>query len=142
MVNAPASPSEVTLPQKAREAREGAPPTPRLSGLWEARPAGPKPRPGSCRARVAEISRAGELRARGDERAAAGRRSGLVLSNLISFALASPELPRTLAGVRGGIVPAAGGAWECTWRTAAPLSFVVRRSRGSGHRLPQTPRAR
>lgn len=69
------------------------------------------------------------------------RTRGLVLSNLILFAPASPELPGTLVRARGGTVPAAGGAGERTCPTPAPLSFVVSCLPGSHDRLPQTPRA-
>lgn len=70
MVNAPASPSEVTLPEDGPGGSGG---SPRLRGLWEACLEGLQPHLGFCRALLAEISCGPELLVRGAEQAAVAR---------------------------------------------------------------------
>lgn len=99
MVNAPASPSEVTLPEDGPGGSGG---SPRLRGLWEACLEGLQPHFGFCRTLLRDFTRPGAPGAwgrAGSRGQGSGmevsRTRGLVLSNLILFAPASPELPGT-----------------------------------------------
>ena len=142
-VNAPASPSEVTVPPMAREAGEGA----RLPRrLGEARKAALEPGPGILQGLARQrFSAARSCPARGAE---AGGEAWTFAGRAACFCQTAsrsgppaPQLSGTSARARGGIVPAAGGCRGAHVGTPAPLSFVVSRLRGSHHRLPRTSRA-
>lgn len=140
MVNAPTSPSEVTVLPLAGKAWEGSRrQSPPASRLRETRMAGLQACLGCCRAGVQRSWRAGASR-----RAAGGaalRFAGCAACFCQSSFRSAPPTPPDLRRARRGIVPEVGREWERTWGTLAPLSFVVGRLRGFHRRLPQNPGA-
>lgn len=128
VVNAPASPSEVTWPA----AGPGGSP-----GEWAqgARQAVLPPRPWAPRSPSRRFPGTG---GGGRGSGVVSRTRGLVLSNRILFASAGPELPGSRQG-RGWDCPRGRWCWERTWVTPAPLSFVGSGRRGSPRCLPKTP---
>lgn len=132
-MNAPASPSEVTVPADGRGGSGREPLQP--NRLREARSVGLQPFPGCGRSRLAESSwcmeSAGEARGPGAAWRFAGR-AAWFCQTASSSPPPAPELPPDPdRGELVAIVPAARGGGERTWGTAAPGSFVASRLLGA-----------
>lgn len=145
-MNAPASRSEVTVPQMAREAGEGAR---RPSRFREARNAAlgslasDFAGPGSrrfCAARSCPVCGAEEAAGAGGEALRFAGRAARFCQAASRSAPPAPSSPGPLPGLAVGLSLRPAVKWKRTWGTPAPLSFVMSRLRGLLSPPPPNPK--